>query len=849
MRQKLSILFFFLLSYSFIGAVDIENIEHGLFIKSFPAKDDEKTSLVLENNKPIKLKKETTLSFDILFRKENPFGMIFRIITNQNENIDLYITAGDDGLHYPMLLINESIYLMANDLIYEEWHPISLSFSASKKEISLTYRSSTRSIPYPVSEISEIQVSFGLCPFSNYTIYDIASVNIRNVKLTNDNKVFRYWKLDKHEDSISYDSIANVAAVAKNPEWIIDDYSSWKKFYTKQVKDASLFTFDNEEEKLFIIPRDQQQTIIIYDIKENQETVLQTKNSHLLKTDFCRLLYDNLRKMLVVYNQETKAIYTLSLNDLTWNFNNKDLRPELGFNDSSTTFDANDSTLISFGGYGYLKYNNVLMHLNVYNDSVIEIPIANLSPRLHVSTLKRGNTLYLFSGKGSNTGRQEIFPKYYYDFYSLDLTTNKAQKLWELKDTGYEFYVGENMIYDEQEGCFYTLADIDNLTLLKIREDKEGYEAMSFFREEIYPIANYRNLYHKNGQKSFYAVTATDLDSLEKRREINIYSLNYPPIKLNTATTADETNKEHFPWLWISIVGVIVLGSSIVLILKTKKSISLKITQNKRIKASSSEIENQNEEKYYNFSKQSISLLGGFSIIDKKEENITKLFSPTLRDILVLLILYSGKGGKGISSKELINLFWYDKNEDAAKNNRNVYFSRLRSVLETVGDIEIISMLNFWKIQLKDGILCDYIEAVKTLDLIKNQDTQIETSKINKLLEILNRGVLLPEIEIEWMDDFKRNFSNQVIDILTEISQNEDYQLSDKLKLKIADILFMHDYLNEEALYLRCSIFINSGKKGIARNVYENFYKEYSDLLGSKYMYSLSDVLNRKNIT
>ena len=136
---------------------------------------------------------------------------------------------------------------------------------------------------------------------------------------------------------------------------------------------------------------------------------------------------------------------------------------------------------------------------------------------------------------------------------------------------------------------------------------------------------------------------------------------------------------------------------------------------------------------------------------------------------------------------------------------------------------------------------------MKLFSLIKENKSSAP-SEINKLVELLLKGVFLPNTEADWIDNFKSDFSNLTIDTLTSLSSDGYEKLSDELKLKIADILFLHDYINEEALYLKCSIFFNSGKKGIAKGIYDNFCKEYLNLLGSKYKYSLSDVISRKNI-
>ena len=53
--------------------------------------------------------------------------------------------------------------------------------------------------------------------------------------------------------------------------------------------------------------------------------------------------------------------------------------------------------------------------------------------------------------------------------------------------------------------------------------------------------------------------------------------------------------------------------------------------------------------------------------------------------------------------------------------------------------------------------------------------------------------------------------------------------------IRLADIMFLHDPLNEEALAAKCTVLSAQGKKGIARNVYDRFCKEYRDSMGENY--------------
>ena len=110
-------------------------------------------------------------------------------------------------------------------------------------------------------------------------------------------------------------------------------------------------------------------------------------------------------------------------------------------------------------------------------------------------------------------------------------------------------------------------------------------------------------------------------------------------------------------------------------------------------------------------------------------------------------------------------------------------------------------------------------------------------------MELLLRGVMLPNVEEDWVDSFKNDFSNRTIDFLTGLLRNSD--LSDTFLLRIADTLFQHDFINEDALRVKCSILYKQGKKGLAKTVYDAFCKDYQSSLGTSFPTSMLDLINR----
>ncbi len=843
---------------SAFGHINAENIDYGLFIKAFPFSDQEKTSLVLENNQPVKLDKETTLSFNMNVRKDNVFGIVFRMITDRKENIDLIFTVGENDKRYPMLVVNESVYMISQEIVCDKWLPVSITLSSEKNEITINYGTTKLSVPYEISKANNALISFGLCPFPGYTLYDIASVNIKDIKIANGKNLTRYWKLEKHDDVQTPDSVTQVPAIATNPRWITDIYASWDKIYTKQIKENSLFAFNPAQDIIYIASPDSKE-VISFDPIQRKEIITEVKDGIIAANAPNQLFYDVKRDRLFSYNLDENITSRFSFANASWDNRTKSIL-EHGYWNNTVAYSDTDSSLVSFGGYGFYKYNNDLLRLNLTHKSIKKSNLPEIPPRYSASSVIVNNTLYIFGGRGNKSGRQELSPKNYYDFYSVNLLTEQTNKLWEMEVPEVEFLPSENLIYDEKDGSFYVYTTMNGGTLLRIKKDSAGYEQVSFpIHEDLTSHYLYMNLYFSQEQKKFYALV--NKIKTDKSAEVTIYSLSYPPIVINVDTNpVQNTEEADTSPNWILFIGILLglaaIATALYYIIK-KQSGTRKLNRTKKVKEPETvgydagtyteEHRQVPETSYYDFSKQSICFLGGFNVMSKSGQNITGQFTPMLKYLLVLLILSTEKDSKGISGKKLIQLLWYDKNEESAKNNRNVYLSKLRSVLENVGTAEIINQNGFWSIKLHEDILCDYLEAMRLFTVIKDNNSP-DHKDVDKLLELLLRGVLLPNTEADWVDGFKSDFSNLTIDILTRLSQSNYYKLTDDLKLKIADTLFLHDYINEEALYLKCLIYFNSGKKGIAKSVYDNFSKEYFNLLGTKYKYSLTDVIERKNL-
>jgi hypothetical protein len=141
-----------------------------------------------------------------------------------------------------------------------------------------------------------------------------------------------------------------------------------------------------------------------------------------------------------------------------------------------------------------------------------------------------------------------------------------------------------------------------------------------------------------------------------------------------------------------------------------------------------------------------------------------------------------------------------------------------------------------------DDVYCDYREALLLMKQLKEKTNRTQ-KEIKKLVAIALTGEMLPNLQIEWVDQFKAEFANELIDILLDIAKQKTSTISQE-RIDLADAIFIHDSLNEDALKLKCSALVKMGKNGLAKAAYSSFVKEYSVLFGAKFKYSFGQIIS-----
>jgi DNA-binding SARP family transcriptional activator len=235
-----------------------------------------------------------------------------------------------------------------------------------------------------------------------------------------------------------------------------------------------------------------------------------------------------------------------------------------------------------------------------------------------------------------------------------------------------------------------------------------------------------------------------------------------------------------------------------------------------------------------------IYLFGTFEMLSAEGEEISQQFSPLLKELFLMILLFTIKDGKGISTERINDIFWGNKTGKNAKNNLSVNMVRLKSILSKAGDIFIKKEGSRW--------VCDYSSASVRIDLVKfwqliSSDQPTGIPRVRQTLFYIARGAFLRQTEYRWLDEIKAEVNNKAIDELLKESETLDPDKDVEYMIEIANNIFHFDPLNEDALQLKCKSLYRIGRHSLAKNTYERFAKEFHRIYEETFSIGFNEIV------
>lgn len=840
--MKFLIILFSILIYG-LHATSQDDLLSGLYFSSHEVIQDKRTSLNLTPEGPYKFPDGFSLEMEANFRRgDGHYGYIFRIIGDGHTNIDLVSNLASTSSNFWLVLKDKVLcsyqWVDIPNGGFDRWIKIRLEVDIRNSKLIVSFNGKKQETQIPeLAGLKDFNMVFGACRNIAFFNTDVSPMSLKNIQVFDQkNKLFRNWKLMKHSQTVVYDETNHAGAQVENPNWSIDKHVKWLKLKNFTLGGILGIAKDEQTGRIFFI--DKKAVYILSTQTSSIDTLLYSGGVPYAALGN-QIIYNRFTNELWSYDffKGLKGeISTFNFTTRTWSFN-QPVAQEPDYWHHNKFISPVDSSLVTLLGYGHYNYKGIV---NKYNESSKTWYQTDRSDQIEPRYLSAFGLLnqkeaLVFGGYGSKTGRQELSPEFYYDLYKLNLKDNSFRKLWTLQTPPSPFVPCESLIADEQSGSFYTL--------LYNRGNYSTYLHLARFSTENpeYHLYNDSIPYSFLDTKSWSTLlldqkTSQLIAITLHESEVSLYSIAYPPLIPEEVYQNDPVSNKWYAWL----IGALLVGAvSLILYLLLRK----KKIQTKK-EGLYEQFEHPNIMSIPPMERKTVSsvlFIGGFQIYDSKGRNLTSAFSPTLKQLFLFIFLHTIKNEKGVSSAKLDEVLWYDKSGESARNNRNVNISKLRSVIDELGGMDVINENSFWRISMEDMIYCDYCEILKLLR--KSKSTNLNENEIKELIGLLSFGEFLPAVQNEWMDRFKSWFANEIIDGLSSLFNENEVKANFSLRYHLAECILVYDPLNDEAFAMKCSVLYHLGKKGMAKNLYDAFCREYKQVLGIDYAVPFNDTV------
>lgn len=795
---------------------------------------DQRTSYDVFGNNTPKFSDQFEIAFNLALYPTTEFGYIFRIKNKEGNRIyHLFYDGQGSRLVFKFNEEGKNNLIEARfareELLSKDWFKMKIAFNLKEDSIRLTIHNQTFSVY--INDLPDTYRPIILFGKSEHII-DVPSFALKDLSVGDTGKYF--FELNESEGNIVHDINGDALGNVSNPEWLINDAYHWRYQVSFRSKSVAGANYNSEKKEIYYFNADSLQR---YNVRSGDTDIIVFDEKNpvklILGTNFLDIKNNKLYSYEAYYphpHQDYKGptIASLDLNTYKWKAENSEqLTSPLHHHGSY--LDASGEQYTIFGGFGNMRYSKDFYTYDLKTqqwDTLSGFTGDFLSPRYFTSVgyLKKTNSVYIFGGMGNESGEQAVGRTYFYDLYRIDLTTKEISKLWEIKWEQNTNMVPVRGMVILNDSTFYTLCypesvSKSHLQLYRFSLNDGSHEILG----DSIPIRSDKittnaNLYYDRELNSLYAVVQEFDDDISS--SLSVYSLSFPPITASelAAYSKHDGNKTLPVILTISTLIVVVTAYALYKSRKKKEASTIIDTPAITALNKTESVTKPN----------SIYLFGEFTVRDRKNRNITYMFSAQLKQILCLILQYSTTEG-GIASQKLSNILWPDKPADKVKNSRGVTINHLRKALSELDGIELIYEAGFFKIEHTDAIYCDYTRCMQIIS-----SGELESHK-DELIEIIARGKFLQLSDHELFDSFKEEVEKRLEPVLLiEMEKSfeaEQYQRT----ISFAEAITNIDPLNDAALTFQIKAMQKLKLNDEARIRFQAFVIEYKKIMGTDY--------------
>lgn len=781
-------------------------------------------------------------SFDVSFAfgfspgHLNYFGYILRLVRNDTQNIDLLF----DKVAYPVGHFRAVVgdrapfasFTLDSGRLFNDWDTVTLRLDYATDRVTLLVDGRVMGSSAPglrLAPSDSYRISFGACSVPKFQKNDVPPMKIRDVRIVSRDRLLYRWPLDEEKGSSATETERGAIASVFNPLWIKSTHYEWALRDSLVLDGPASCAFDAVHGHLFLVGRD---SMLVYSVSGGS-LLREGYTAPFVLLAGNQSVYDPFtRDLFNIYPDEQLAA-AFDFPDRRWD---RAYRPgDINYWQHNKFVSSFDTSIYVLDGYGHMTYKNTIFryHIPTHTWSPVAASGDVLTPRYLAAagTTPSGDTAYVLGGYGSSTGQQILNSRNLYDMMRFDVRTGKFHRLFELSPAaGEDFTFANSLVIDGSS--FYGLIFNNqtfhsSLQLIKGSLDTPAYQAVGDrIPYPFHDIESFSDLYYNPSTRQFLAVVFFS-DSTATRPShtvAHIYTLD-APVAAAVGAPAPASPEGSSNW-WYLLLPLGLVGSYLVARPRRRPGRAVVVP----VAVSPAPVA-------LSHAAAAVHLFGDLQVFDTEGGDLTKQFSPLLKQLFLLILLYSLKNDRGISSEKLDEILWFDKDEKSARNNRSVNIAKLKALLDKTGGFELSKKTGYWKFDIDASKV--YVDYQEYLSLIHNPSLDKQGAKA--LAAITRRGSLLGNVEYPWLDPFKSDVSNHVIDTYLHFVKTGSHDPD--FLIEIADDIFYFDSVNEEAMAIKCKALVQLGKHSLAKNAYTSFTREYKHIYGEDFKREFQTVL------
>lgn len=810
----------------------------GLRFKGLEEAIDNRTSFSVFDSRTPSFEKELDIRFRFQSYRDAERGIIFRLADKKWEKDPAVILFYDGAMSDHRFYVNIENRLTAISLTIprkekgnvSEWLDVDFRLFLDRDTMMLAV---DRDTAYAASGIRKTSIQPELIFGRNRYLIDIPSFTIKDLTIS-DLTSHHTFRLNEERGQVARDERKRIKGKVQNPVWVSENSRKWQLIFENSSEEFLCAGYDPTAHELKVFSRDSLNTWNAQARKRRSQVFRnQCPVALTLGTNFLDTRTGDIYAYEVRYDKDWKGPVTVARLDtarLTWHPVSEQLL-DMQMHHHCEWLDTLSGDFYIYGGFGDRRYNGDFYKFNLERQEWSRCPQPagdRIWPRYFCAMGydPDENALYIYGGMGNESGEQIVGRQYFYDLYKVDLNAMRVEKKWSIPNQDEMNTVAARNMILGGDGYFYALCYPESeteselqLTRFSIADgsrEKLG-NTIPIFSDKITTNAN---LYLDETLGKMIATVEESKDDISS--SVKCYWIDYPP----KPALQEDTTRKGFHYQWI-ILAVVVLaagwcGSWLRMRFLKKGRVSL-LQEGKhdtRIRPAKDGPDN-------------ILLFGGMTLTDSSGEDITSLLTGRLKEVLLLILYYTPKGG--ISSRRLSSLIWPEKDEEKSKNVRGVTLNNLRKILNRMEGVSLTFEEGKYIVKFSSPAFCDYSNCLELMeDYSPGND---------RLLSILARGKFLKDESDLLFDKMKNEIEDKVSSAMLAEAEwrfsNSDWANT----VLCSDILQWIDPLSENAISFAVKALLAMGGNEEAKVRYNNFITQYKKDYDEDYPSGFDDLL------